>query len=253
MPDVSSANRAAHPAAVPASPSARPRALAMPAATRLVMVAFGFIPAIHVVATITPLALAAGGYTRWQMAWLSPLILFLAPPLLVRLSTVRRPFASGAVALDSRAFLHWWYSAQWQILFARLPFLEEVLRLVPGLYSMWLRLWGARIGSLIYWSPGVAVLDRPLVRVGSRVVFGVGVRLNAHVLAPDVRGLAALFVAPISIGDDALIGGYSLLLPGCVVAAGEVTPPYRSIHAFSRFEGGRRRPGVTPAEEEADE
>ena len=53
----------------------------------------------------------------------------------------------------------------------------------------------------------------------------------------------ALYLSPIAIGDDALVGGYSLLLPGCEVADGEVTPPFRTMHAFSRFENGRRMPG----------
>ena len=117
-----------------------------------------------------------------------------------------------------------------------------------GVYSLWLRLWGARVGSLVYWSPGVVILDRPFVRLGDRVVFGIGARLNPHVLAPDRARRMALHIAPIAIGDDALIGGYSLLLPGCEVGAGEVTPPFRTIHAFSRFEDGRRVPGTGAAE-----
>lgn len=222
--------------------AARRRGLAVPARTRAAIVALGFIPILHVAAAVLPLALAATGRTGWRTAWLAPVLLFLAPPLLVRLVAFRRPLPAGRVALDSASFLRWWFSAQCQVVFTRLPFLEELLRLVPGLYSLWLRLWGAQIGSLVYWSPGVAILDRPLVRVGSHVIFGVGARLNAHVLAPDARGNATLHVAPISIGDDVLVGGYSLLLPGCEIAAGEVTPPFRSIHAFSRFEQGRRVP-----------
>jgi hypothetical protein len=125
--------------------------------------------------------------------------------------------------------------------------LEETIRMIPGLYSAWLRLWGARVGALTYWSPGVVILDRPLVRVGKRVIFGVGARLNAHVLAPDGPRRMALYLAPIAVGDDALVGGYSLLLPGCEIAAGEVTPPFRTMHAFSRFANGRRTGGWRPA------
>jgi hypothetical protein len=215
------------------------------------MVALGFIPMLHVVATLAPIVLAATGRTGWRTAWLAPAVLFLVPPLAVRLIALARPLPAGRVDLESTSFLSWWFSAQCQVVFTRLPFLEELLRLVPGLYSLWLRLWGAKVGALVYWSPGVAILDRPLARVGSRVIFGAGARLNAHVLAPDARGKATLHVAPISIGDDVLIGGYSLLLPGCDIAPGEVTPPFRSIHAFSRFEHGRRVPldGAPPGPE----
>jgi acetyltransferase-like isoleucine patch superfamily enzyme len=118
--------------------------------------------------------------------------------------------------------------------------LEESIRMIPGLYSLWLRLWGGRIGSLVYWSPGVVILDRSLVRIGSRVIFGVGARLVPHVLAPNGARRMALYLSPITVGDGALIGGYSVLLPGCQVGDEEVTPPFRTIHAFTRFANGRR-------------
>jgi hypothetical protein len=240
MRDVSSADPAAYATAAHARAARKRPAIELRPAIRLAMVALGFVPVLHVASVATPLMLAAGGYVDWRRIWLSPVLLFLLPPLLVRLSTLFRPFPTNPVTVDSTAFLHWWFSAQCQIVFLRLPFLEELLRLLPGLYSTWLRLWGAKVGALVYWSPGVTILDRPLVRIGSRVVFGVGVRLNPHVLAVDERNRGTLFVSPISIGHDVLVGGYSLLLPGCVVADGEVTPPFRTMHAFSRYEGGRR-------------
>jgi hypothetical protein len=238
MPDVLSAER---PAA--AGPLPRARALDVPAHARAAMVALGFIPALHAIASLLPLALVAAGRSRPAAAWLSPAILFLLPPLAVRAATWWRPLASGRLEPGSRGFLHWWFTAQWQVVFTRLPMLEEAIRMIPGLYSLWLRLWGARVGALVYWSPGVVILDRPLVRIGKRVIFGIGVRLNPHVLAPDGPRRMALYLSPIAIGDDALVGGYSLLLPGCEVADGEVTPPFRTMHAFSRFENGRRLPG----------
>ncbi len=225
--------------------SSADRAFDVPAAARAVMVALGFVPAVHVIATLAPVALVMLNRCEPRVAALSPLALYLLPPLVVRMMTWIRPLPSGRVDLGSSAFLRWWLTAQWQIVFARLPFLEELLRLVPGLYSVWLRLWGGRIGSFVYWSPGVAILDRSLVRVGSRVVFGMGVRINPHVIAPDGDGSTRLFIAPVTVGDDVLVGGYSVLLAGCSVAAGEVTPPFRSLHAFTRWEGGRRVPGAS--------
>src|SRR6185503_8120879 len=104
-----------------------------------------------------------------------------------------------------------------------------------------LRLWGARVGALVYWSPGVVILDRSLVRIGNRVIVGAAARLNPHALAPVRARSMGLYLAPITIGDDVVIGASSQLLPGCEIGSGEVTPPFRSIHAFSRFVGGRRR------------
>jgi len=239
MPDVLSADRPAS-----AEPLPRPRALDVSPQARLGMVMLGFIPVLHLIATVLPSALVATGRIRPAAAWLTPAILFLLPPLVVRASTWWSPLASGRVEPGSRGFLHWWFAAQWQVIFTRLPMLEEMIRMVPGLYSLWLRLWGARVGALVYWSPAVVILDRPLVRIGERVVFGVGARLTPHVLAPNGARRMALYLATITIGDDALIGAYSVLLPGCEVADGEVTPPFRTIHTLSRFANGRRVPGT---------
>jgi hypothetical protein len=219
--------------------SSADRAGAMPPRTRAGMVLLGFVPLLHASASIAPIVLVLMGRPRWVLA-LTPVVLYLLPALVVRITAWRRPLAMGVVEFSSASFLQWWFTMQWQVVFARLPWLEELLRLVPALYSAWLRLWGSTIGGLVYWSPGVAILDRSLLDIGDRVAFGAGVRLNPHVLAQLSGGRRALVLAPVTIGNDALIGGYSTLLPGCVIAAREATPPFRSIHAFTLVEGGRR-------------
>ena len=57
---------------------------------------------------------------------------------------------------------------QLQVLYSAFP----ALRLVPGLYSAWLRLWGSRVGRAVYWTPQVKITDRGLLKVGDGVVFG---------------------------------------------------------------------------------
>jgi hypothetical protein len=224
--------------------SSAERAVDVPGRVRAGMVLLGFLPLLHLVAVATPVALA---FTQGDLRWLAvaPALLYLVPPLLVRLATLHRPLPHGRVELASGEFLRWWLTSQSQVVFARLPFLEEILRLVPALYSAWLRLWGARIGALVYWAPGVTILDRSLLDVGDRVAFGAGTRLCSHVIAP-VERRGTLFLGRIVIGGEALIGGYSTLLPGCVVAAGETTPGLRTVHAFTRLEGGRRSPLPVP-------
>jgi len=232
--------------------SSAERVFDVPVSIRAAMVALGFLPLMHVAAVLTPIVMVFRGADRWLLV-LAPVILFLLPPLLVRLATWLRPLPVGRIELASPEFLRWWFTAQCQIVFARLPWLEELLRLVPALYSMWLRAWGSKIGALVYWSPGVVILDRSCLVVGDRVAFGSGVRLNPHVIAKVAGGRAALYLAPIIIGSDAMIGGYSTLLTGCVVAAGEVTPPFRSIHAYTRLEGGQRsRLATAPATDSLD-
>ena len=165
--------------------------------------------------------------------------LYLLPPLLCRIVLWQRPLRGGTYALDSPEFLTWWMTAQLQMVFCRLPFLEELLRLVPALYSAWLRLWGSKIGSLVFWSPGLRILDRSFLQIGDGVVTGAGVRLNAHVI--DITdGKRILHVATIHIGAGANVGGYSLASAGSTVAAGETLHAFALLPPFSRWEGGKR-------------
>jgi hypothetical protein len=209
---------------------ARPARFEIAARGRAVMVALGMIPTLHAVLSVLPLVYAWTASSSGAV-WLTPAILYLLPVFVVRLFLAVRPLTLGQVSTNDPGFLVWWFTAQWQVLFVRLPFLEELLRLVPGLYSIWLRLWGACVGSLVYWAPGVVILDRPLVRIGSRVIFGIGVRLNPHVIAPMDDGRVGLHIRHVTIGDDALVGGYSLLLPGSQIEAGAITKPFRTVHA----------------------
>ena len=225
----------------PAAPARQAKPpLEMPLRRRLAMVAIGYVPFLNVVAIIILAVLPATlDWPRWTMlaavAWL-----LVAPPLVVRLTLLIRPLPRGDIPLDSAEFLRWWFTSQWQVIFNRLPWIEEMIRLVPGLYSTWLRLWGARVGPFVYWTPGLRILDRPLVDIGGRVVFGVGVRINPHIIMPDDVGALVLRLGTVRIGDDAMIGGYSILFAGCWIAPGEATPGKREHRPFTGWKNGRR-------------
>jgi hypothetical protein len=173
---------------------------------------------------------------RWELA---ALVLYGLPPLCARLLLASCGRPQGRFRTDQTAFLVWWSLASLQTLFLRFPFLEEALRLVPGLYSAWLRAWGARVGSFVFWAPGTTILDRSFVDIGDRVVFGMGVRLNPHVLAQTEAG-PELTLATVQIGRGALVGGYSLLLAGSSVAPGEQPLGNTILPPYSRFENGQR-------------
>jgi hypothetical protein len=201
------------------------------------MVVLGLIPLVHVGAVAAAAILVPGGPAARGATALA--VLYLLPPLAARVGLLVRPLVRGEVGPDERGFLAWWLQAQWQVVFSRLRLLEEALRIVPGLYSAWLRLWGARVGSLVYWSPGVELLDRGLVDIGDRVVFGAGVRLAGHVLRPGVDGRTRLLVGSVRIGREALVGAYSVLVPGAEVEEGSASPPLRLLRPPPR------RPGAT--------
>jgi hypothetical protein len=204
------------------------------------MVLMGYVPFLHLAGVVALTVCGATGYVGFGWAW-SLAVLYVLPPVVVRtVAWLGGGVPQGRFDVNSNAFLKWWFAAQWQIIFNRLPFLEELLRMWPGIYSLWMRLWGAKVGKFVYWSPGVRVLDRQLLHVGDRVVFGAGVRLNGHVLLPDDARTMELAVGTITIGSDTLVGGYSLLLAGVHLEARQVTPPLRTLQPFTTWRDGRR-------------
>lgn len=201
-------------------------------------------PLLHCAA----ICLAAGlpwARLPWRLA-AALTVLYVVPPVIARALRWLLPACEGRHAPGTRAFFAWWALFNLQVLFCRAPFLEELLRLVPGLYSLWLRLWGARVGRLTYWAAGLRILDRSFLAIGDDVVFGACVRLNPHVLSRNHEGAMELVLATITIGDRALIGGYSLLTAGTEIAQDECTRAMLLSPPFSHWAGGSRRTPRNP-------
>jgi hypothetical protein len=228
------------------------RELKLSVGQRAFMIATAYVPFLNVVVVATLIYLAGSGtWPRWT--WALPFAwLLIVPPVVVRLTLWLRPLSTTSIPLYSPAFFVWWITAQWQVIFNRLPWIEEMIRLVPGLYSTWMRLWGAKIGRLVYWTPGLRILDRSLVEIGDHVSFGMGVKINPHIIMPDETGQLVLRVATVRIGNDALVGGYSLWTAGTWIAPGEATPGKREMRPFTGWEAGRRVTADTQTENEDD-
>ncbi len=117
----------------------------------------------------------------------------------------------------------WWGGHQIQMIYIAIPILETLLRLIPGLYSTWLRLWGSKIGTNVYWTPHVEILDRDLVEVGDNVVFGHLVKVACHVVSPR-KGSIWLFVKKVKISTGSFVGAGTVLGPGSIVKDGGFVP-----------------------------
>jgi len=166
--------------------------------------------------------------------------LYLFPPILARLVLLIFPIKNTHIPFGSAEFMTWWFLSSLQTIFSRFPFLEELLRSVPSLYSIWLRLWGAKIGKMTFWAPNTTILDRSFLEVGDFVSFGMGVRLNPHVIATNDEGERELLLASIVIGDHSLIGGYSLLTTGTEICPNETTNSFLRSPPFCTWKDKKR-------------
>jgi hypothetical protein len=141
---------------------------------RLLVMALSYLPLLHV-AGVVCVAIWPWAAMPWRLT-AALALLYLLPPLVARLIVRGFPFRSAVIQVGSADFFKWWALLNLQVLFCRLPALEEAMRIVPAAHSAWLRLWGSRIGRLVYWAPGTRILDRSFLDIGDdKALFGASV------------------------------------------------------------------------------
>jgi hypothetical protein len=166
------------------------------------------------------------------------LALYVAPAFLTRLLDLFRPLNEGAFEVDSVAAFAWETARRLQAFYDALPFLEAILRLIPGAYSVWLRLWGSRIGFGVAWPIELSVADRSLLQIGNRVVVGQRTCLSGHKLT--VRdGRPLMVVRRVDVRDRAILEPGVILEAGAHVAKGAIVPSGTVVAMSETFEAHR--------------
>ena len=145
------------------------------------------------------------------------------PVITYRLHQWIIPIEEGVSYLNEENYSPWFVSYHLQSIYFVIPFLESCLRLIPGLFSCWLRLWGAKIGKNVFWTPQIAIADRGFIEIGDNVLFGNWVRLSPHIATPKKNQLR-LYIKKIRIGSNVFIGGESYLAPGVEIDDGSIIP-----------------------------
>jgi hypothetical protein len=148
------------------------------------------------------------------------LIYFLSP-LLYRIISLIIPIHMGKIKLGPKQPPSGWMIAhRLQMTYHIFPFLEGILNSLPGLYTNWLRLWGSKIGRMVYWAPDVRLYDRTHLTIGDHCFIG-GSLLSCHIGTPTLEGDTVLFFAPITIGNRVFISTQCNLGPGSNIKDGE--------------------------------
>ncbi|MBD2046414.1 acyl transferase [Coleofasciculus sp. FACHB-64] len=156
------------------------------------------------------------------------------PLLVYRLHERFYPVKEGISYLGSKEYSPWWGSHQIQLIYIAFPALETLIRLIPGAFSLWLRLWGAKVGKGVYWTPQLEIADRGLIEVGNRAVFGHGVGIYSHIIKPRKQDLM-LYVKKVKIGSNVFLGAWNHIGPGVVVEEGTYVPVATHIYPNKKF------------------
>lgn len=149
---------------------------------------------------------------------LSTLMIYLIPPMAFQIVNQIWPLTTGVTYLGKKAEHGniWYASHQFQWLFNSFPYFERVLMMVPGLYSVWLRLWGAKIGKKVNWTPESKIVDRPMIEIGDRALIGNRSYISSHAIKKK-EGRYLLWIAPVKIGSDTVLAYACQLAPGVEV------------------------------------
>lgn len=194
-----------------------------------------FFPALVIALSVACLGVAIA--TRSPI-WLGGVVfsMYVLPLLAFRAIDVLRPLREQRSYLDGTRYSPWWGSHQLQRIYIAIPQLESLLQLVPGAFSVWLRLWGSRIGKRVYWTPRVEIADRSMLVVGDDVVFGHKVECYAHAIKPSSRGRLILLVRRITIGNGVFLGAGVRIGPGVRVDDGAFVPTLTDLYVGAKIE-----------------
>ena len=156
------------------------------------------------------------------------------PLIIYRIHQYFFPLKEGISYLKGEEYNPWWGTQQIQIIYNTFPVLEKILHLIPGLFSIWLRLWGAKIGKNVYWVPTVSIIDRGLLEIGDEVIMGHQSAICAHTIKPKKDNIV-VFIEKIKIGNYAFISGDVRISSGAEIEENAFVPYGKWIYPKDKF------------------
>jgi hypothetical protein len=107
-------------------------------------------PVIIILVIVTAITNAVSNPSGFNFV-LVPASIYLFPLISFRLMNFLFPIIQGKSSLSTKKYSPWWGGHQIQIIYYAVPQFEGLLRIIPGAFSLWLRLWGSSIGKNVYW------------------------------------------------------------------------------------------------------
>jgi acetyltransferase-like isoleucine patch superfamily enzyme len=157
------------------------------------------------------------------------------PLLIHKIHTYFYAIEEGISYLCGEKYSPWWGSHQIQSIYIAFPITERILRMIPGAFTLWLRLWGAKIGKNVYWTTHLEISDRTFLEIGDNVVFGHACGLYSHVIKPKKNDLM-LYVKRIKVGNNVFVGAGSYIAAGVNVVDGTFLTACTHLYPNSTLE-----------------
>ena len=204
---------------------------------------FHFYPSIHfiLVFSFAFMSLTAQNKSTWMIGLV--FVAYFLSPLIWRGFLIRFGLPEGYATIGKKAEKGnlWLVSYQLQQLYNSFHFFETALKIFPGLYSCWLRLWGAKIGEKVNWTPGSKIVDRSHIEIGDKCLIGNLSYLSSHALKKK-GNTYFLYLKKIKIQAQSVVSYHTTVSPGVIMkegsflAAGGVLYPNKVLEKGESFE-----------------
>ena len=191
-------------------------------------------PAFHTVLVLVSLVFFVF-HPRWYSVTAIPLVIYLFPLTVFHCHQFLAPVKEGEYDL-TKGYSAWFGSHMLQNFFITFPITERFLRLFPGVFSLWLRLWGSGVGKNVYWTPDFEVADRSLLIIGNNVVFGYAVKISCHMINPSRKMGLKNTIKKVEIQDGVFVGAGTRITPGVLIKKGAVVKAKTDIYPNSVIE-----------------
>ena len=114
-----------------------------------------------------------------------------------------------------------------------------IKNIVPSLQvNIYYKLMGAKIGKSVQILTD-SLNDAHMVTLGDGVVVGGNATINGHLVE---RG--EIVLAPVKVGNNAVIGGGSIVQPGCTIGEGAVVASRAGVPKWTEIPAGEAWGGI---------